>query len=139
MKISKLFHWLYAFLMFLPVTFLLPTLLYFGFNDNAAAQEYTKEEPIYYETNDVNSASDLVTGNVYTFSCSSLYSSSVEWVQVSEYLDIVGTSTGSGTGALPFTVAPYLMIQGNDIYPIQSDYSYNAYHTVSVDFVFNDN
>lgn len=66
MKISKLFHWLYAFLMFLPVTFLLPSLLYFGFNDNATAQEYTKEETFVYETNEVNSVDDLIVGHVYT-------------------------------------------------------------------------
>lgn len=35
MKISKLFHWLYAILMLLPVFYVLGTCLYFIFNENA--------------------------------------------------------------------------------------------------------
>lgn len=37
MKISKLFHYLYATLMFLPIMFFLPSCIYYGFNEHANA------------------------------------------------------------------------------------------------------
>ena len=64
MKISKLFHWLYAFVMFLPVFALGGTLLISTFNMSAKQES----EIIYkYETNEVNSNDDLVLGNIYRF------------------------------------------------------------------------
>lgn len=35
MKISKLFHWLYAILMLLPIMVFIPNALYYGFNETA--------------------------------------------------------------------------------------------------------
>ena len=49
MKISKLFHWLYAILMLLPFVIFLPNAFYYGFNEHAIAQEKTEQVPIYYE------------------------------------------------------------------------------------------
>lgn len=97
MKISKLFHWLYAFLMFLPITFILPTLMYYGFNDNATAQEYTKEEPIYYQTNEVNSVDDLTLGNYYTISLNDFVSNNtLQVVFINEYHLIQGNLNYDG-------------------------------------------
>lgn len=66
MKISKLFHWLYAFLMLLPIAFLVPNIFYYAFNDNATNSHIEQTTINYkYETNEVNSLDDLVDGNVY--------------------------------------------------------------------------
>ena len=40
MKISKLFHWLYAILMLLPILCWIPNILYFGFNESIDLQSY---------------------------------------------------------------------------------------------------
>lgn len=64
MKISKLFHWLYAFLMMLPVFALLSAVLINTFNMS------TKEQTIVnyrYETNDVVTSSNIIQGNAYHF------------------------------------------------------------------------
>ena len=100
MKISKLFHWLYAFLMFLPVIFVLPTLFYFGFNKNAVVEEKTEVIPLSYSTNEVSSQNDLVVGNVYTFTFHASPSISeygpFYW---EEYFFVSGTgSTGTNYG-----------------------------------------
>lgn len=53
MKISKLFHWLYAILMLLPFAFFVPSVLYYAFNDNATMQsvEVPKTETISVDFN----------------------------------------------------------------------------------------
>lgn len=53
MKISKLFHWLYAILMLLPFAFFVPSVLYYAFNDNATMQsvEVPKTETIAVDFN----------------------------------------------------------------------------------------
>lgn len=101
MKISKLFHWLYAFLLFLPIIFVLPTLLYYGFNDNSTAQEYIKEEPIYYETNEVVSYEDLEYEHAYLwlggFSGSSTSSYFVCQIYVDDSIKDLFTSWNDNT------------------------------------------
>lgn len=62
MKISKLFHWLYAFVMFLPVFAIGGTLLISTFNMSAKQET---EITYKYETNEVNNYTDLVEGNIY--------------------------------------------------------------------------
>lgn len=108
MKISKLFHWLYAFLMFLPITFILPTLAYYGFNDNATAQEYTKEEPIYYQSNEVNNVTDLLPNHIYywtdNFNDPTLYENDRVVLRVSYF---------SGIGYLNNRSYIYITSQGN--------------------------
>lgn len=66
MKISKLFHWLYATLMFLPLVFFIPSCLYYSFNEHATNTETTTIN-YKYESNEVNSINDLVVGNIYQF------------------------------------------------------------------------
>ena len=76
MKISKLFHWLYAFLMFLPIVFFVPTCFYYSFNKYAT--NTTTTEVVYkYESNEVNSINDLVVGNVYFFDIDSALSTEI--------------------------------------------------------------
>lgn len=64
MKISKLFHWLYATLMFLPLIFFVPSAFYYGLNEHASNTETTTIN-YKYESNEVNSLNDLVQGNIY--------------------------------------------------------------------------
>lgn len=64
MKISKLFHWLYATLMFLPLVFFIPSCLYYSFNEHATNTETTTIN-YKYESNEVNSLDDLVEGHIY--------------------------------------------------------------------------
>ncbi|MBO4667845.1 MAG: hypothetical protein J5666_06975 [Bacilli bacterium] len=66
LKISTLFHWLYAALMFLPLMFFLPSVLYYSLNENATNNETTTIN-YKYESNEVNSLDDLVEGNIYHF------------------------------------------------------------------------
>lgn len=65
LKISRLFHWLYATLMFLPLVFFIPSCLYYSLNENATNTETTTIN-YKYESNEVNSLDDLVLGNIYT-------------------------------------------------------------------------
>jgi len=69
MKISKLFHWLYAFVMFLPIFAIGGTLLISTFNMSAKEES---EIHYKYETNEVNSSEDLIEGNIYSFNCNNL-------------------------------------------------------------------
>lgn len=62
MKISKLFHLLYAFVMFLPILAVGSTVLISTFNMSSKEES---EIHYKYETNEVNSAQDLVIGNLY--------------------------------------------------------------------------
>lgn len=64
MKISKLFHWLYAFLMFLPIVLFIPNAFYYGFNEHATNSETTTIN-YKYQSNEVNTIDDLVEGNIY--------------------------------------------------------------------------
>ena len=64
MKISKLFHWLYASLMFLPFVFFLPSCLYYGFNEHATNTETTTIN-YKYQSNEVNTLDDLVPNHIY--------------------------------------------------------------------------
>lgn len=64
MKISKLFHWLYAFVMFLPILAVGSTVLISTFNMSSKEQT---EITYKYETNEVNSNEDLIIGNIYHF------------------------------------------------------------------------
>lgn len=66
MKISKLFHWLYAFLMFLPIVLFIPNAFYYGFNEHATNSETTTIN-YKYQSNEVNNVDDLVLGNIYKF------------------------------------------------------------------------
>lgn len=71
MKISKLFHWLYAVLMFLPLVMFLPSCLYYSLN-KYATNETTTEINYKYQSNEVNTLDDLVEGNIYSFNCYAL-------------------------------------------------------------------
>lgn len=65
MKISKLFHWLYASLMVLPLVFVAPTALYYSFNQSAipvSSEKITIEEDGYY-VDDGNG--ELISGNIF--------------------------------------------------------------------------
>lgn len=64
LKISTLFHWLYATLMFLPILMFIPSCLYYGFNEHATNTE-TTTITYKYQSNEVNSLIDLVEGNIY--------------------------------------------------------------------------
>ena len=66
LKISRLFHWLYATLMFLPILMFIPSCLYYSFNEHAANTETTTIN-YKYQSNEVNSLDDLVVGNIYQF------------------------------------------------------------------------
>ena len=66
MKISKLFHWLYATLMFLPFVFFLPSCLYYGFNEHATNTETTTIN-YKYQSNEVNTLDDLVVVNIQIY------------------------------------------------------------------------
>ena len=75
LKISTLFHWLYATLMFLPILMFIPSCLYYGFNEHAT-NETTTQINYKYQSNEVNNINDLVVGNVYqleTFNLSNNY------------------------------------------------------------------
>lgn len=65
MKISKLFHWLYALLMLLPFAFFVPSVLYYAFNDNATMQsvEVPKTETIAV---DFNQYMKLPSSDIFT-------------------------------------------------------------------------
>lgn len=69
MKISKLFHWLYAALMFLPLMFFLPSVLYYSLNKYATNTETTTIN-YKYKSNEVNSLDDVIVGNIYDFNIS---------------------------------------------------------------------
>lgn len=63
MKISKLFHWLYFMVMMLPL-FVVP--IYFIYSQRHDLTEQTQVDIQYkYQSNEVNSYSDLVEGNIY--------------------------------------------------------------------------
>lgn len=66
LKISTLFHWLYATLMFLPILMFIPSCLYYGFNEHAT-NETTTTINYKYQSNEVNTIDDLVEGNIYHF------------------------------------------------------------------------
>lgn len=70
MKVSKLFHWLYASLMMLPLFAIGITCLVNVFN-NTEQQETTINYK--YETNEVNSFEDLKVGNAYNFKINDTY------------------------------------------------------------------
>ena len=76
MKLEKLEHKhnltnilkvsIFALFLLLPFIAILPSTLYFAFNEHA--NEYTQQtitETYEYETNEVNSNNDLIVGNVY--------------------------------------------------------------------------
>lgn len=63
MKISKLFHWLYASVMFLP---LLAIPVFMIYSHRHSLTERTNVEINYkYQTNEVSHVNDLVEGNIY--------------------------------------------------------------------------
>ena len=62
MKISKLFHWLYALVMLLPIFAIGSTCLISTFN--MSSKEET-EIHYRYQTNEVNSNEDIINGNMY--------------------------------------------------------------------------
>ena len=67
MKVSKLFHWLYALLMLLPAFFVGGRMAYTIFNKNAkdsysGANGYSIQYK--YETNEIETLEDLKTGNI---------------------------------------------------------------------------
>lgn len=66
MKISKLFHWLYAVLMFLPLVMFLPSCLYYSLN-KYATNETTTQINYKYQSNEINTSDDLINGNIYEF------------------------------------------------------------------------
>lgn len=66
MKISKLFHWLYAILMLLPAFAIGVTCAYAIFNKNAY-QSYSGEISSTFEEQNVTSFNDLVVGNKYRY------------------------------------------------------------------------
>lgn len=74
MKISKLFHWLYASVMLLPIFALGGTMLVYTFNGKAKDD---KEITYKYESNDVYTSSDLKVGNIYGFTINQAPSSNM--------------------------------------------------------------
>ena len=90
MKISKLFHWLYATLMFLPILMFIPSCLYYSLN-KYATNETTTQINYKYQSNEVNTLDDLVEGNIYF--CESFYFVTSDLS--SEKLDIKIISTGN--------------------------------------------
>ena len=88
MKISKLFHWLYAVLMLLPVAFIGVRCGYVMFNKNAKdsySGSTTYEINYKYQSNEVNSINDLIDGNVYTLNID--YFTSVP-IQIATSVDV---------------------------------------------------
>lgn len=78
MKISRLFHWLYAFLMLLPVFFIGGRCLYTIFNQNAKDSysgnvEYTETNATsLYNTNHLESNNDFIANNYYLLNFTSI-------------------------------------------------------------------
>ena len=68
MKISKLFHWLYAILMLCPVFAVGITCLTHVFNETVEAETQTVDIEYKYETN--NPQDSIVLGNIYNISFS---------------------------------------------------------------------
>ena len=56
MKISKLFHWLYAILMFLPLLVFIPNAFYYGFNDNAVVSVSVTDDMLTAFSTTMNSS-----------------------------------------------------------------------------------
>lgn len=119
MKISKLFHWLYAILMLLPFAFFVPSCLYYCFNKYSTNENVT-EITYKYESNNVYSNSDLIEGHVYrfhfegaqpSFECRVLFGEILE-VNVLEYVELY-TSSYNVT-ALSYT--PYYYFLSNRFY-----------------------
>lgn len=71
MKIKKLFHWLYAILMLLPVFYIGGRVLYTIFNKNAK-DSYSQGVQYKYETNEVNSFIDIHENNIYKVTINTL-------------------------------------------------------------------
>lgn len=85
LKISRLFHWLYATLMFLPLLMFIPSCLYYGFNEHAT-NETTTEINYKYQSNEVNTLDDLVESKIYFINALDINSSLFGFED--SYLDI---------------------------------------------------
>lgn len=83
MKISKLFHWLYACLMFTPVVFVLSRCLYVIFNENATAT-------IPLDTMFIDSVNQLNTIPLFSWALTSFLAEPFQYIA-----DLFGMSTTS--------------------------------------------
>lgn len=84
MKISKLFHWLYAILMFLPVIAIGSTILVNVFNKNSS---YEPKINYKYETNEVETIADLKQGNIYTYKANRYTSETDKLICYASYVE----------------------------------------------------
>lgn len=131
---------MFGLFLILPILLWTPTALYYGFNEHATAQEKIVEEPIYYETNNVEQASDLIVGNVYHFEAAmNQYTGDRGRVFISEYW-IKSVLPQEQTTTTPYTL-PYFYFyeygQGVvfDDETVDKYYSFNA-TPLSLDFVY---
>lgn len=95
MKISKLFHWLYAILMLLPFAFFVPSILYYAFNDNSTMQavEVPKTETILVDFNQLVTADDF--SDTYY---------GINVTKTDYYISFNGTATGQGVFVTLFDI-----------------------------------
>lgn len=100
MKISKLFHWLYAILMLLPFAFFVPSVLYYAFNDNSTMQtvEVPKTETISVDFNQkynyVNAPNRTLEGITWSNNGNGSFSASGTSTNFSDYTLIQINETG---------------------------------------------
>lgn len=122
MKISKLFHWLYAILMLLPFAFFVPSVLYYAFNDNATMQsvEVPKIETISVDFNQQFSADTYVFPSVRLGLTSTQYGESVS---------VVGTNTN--TTREQWFYSDVLSINQNHIYYLNSYFTGAEYSNMT--------
>lgn len=145
MKISKLFHWLYAVLMFLPVFAIGTTCLINTFNMSAKEES----EVVYkYETNEVNSSEDLIEGNIYKFNLNNIdFPTTTNYAKV-EYLQIETLSSSATSNQNLFNTSYYSQIgffnyNGTTrIYFLNNSSNgnifYNTSNIINIDIVYND-
>lgn len=136
MKISKLFHWLYAFLMFLPIVLFIPNAFYYGFNEHATNSETTTIN-YKYQSNEVNDIdTDLVQYNIYYFD-------KLNFTATSDYsmdFNIITTEiflyTSNNNSIEEIYVSEYDCNVDNFINVISDDYSIYLYFSNSNGYSF---
>ena len=64
-KLLKVF--IFSLMMLMPFLIFIPNAFYYGFNENAVAQTRIEQDPVYYQSNEVNSVDDIHIGNVYFY------------------------------------------------------------------------
>ena len=128
MKISKLFHWLYACLLLLPIACFLPNAFYYGFNAQAQASERIEEEQVFYSKSNPNetySVNDLQENTLYRFDFQILDDGS--FVIQFDYIEIADAYIYEGSYTEPNTLnqTPYFEFrQDGYTYQIQTNTTY---------------